>query len=130
MDPKTPHPIDVHVGNRIRLRRKLINMTQEQLAANLGITFQQVQKYERGTNRVSASRLFQISEILDVTVTFFFEDWDDRPVGSKTDKKLFRDERSVNMLTYFDKIQDQSVRDQLVSMAKALAETDAKKSSD
>ena len=121
MDPKTPHPIDVHVGNRIRLRRKLINMTQEQLARDLGITFQQVQKYERGSNRVSASRLFQIAEILDVTVTFFFDDWDNQPVGAQNEKSLFRDERSLTMLSYFDRISDDKVRDQLVALARTLA---------
>ena len=121
MDPKTPHPIDVHVGNRIRLRRKLINMTQEQLARSLGITFQQVQKYERGSNRVSASRLFQIAEILDVTVTFFFDDWDNQPIGAQNEKSLFRDERSLTMLSYFDRIRDEKVRDQLVSLARTLA---------
>ena len=121
MDPKTPHPIDVHVGNRIRLRRKLINMTQEQLARHLGITFQQVQKYERGSNRVSASRLFQIAEVLDVTVTFFFDDWDNQPIGAQNEKRLFRDERSLTMLSYFDQIRDEKVRDQLVSLARTLA---------
>ena len=122
MDPKTPHPIDVHVGNRIRLRRKLINMTQEQLASSLGITFQQVQKYERGSNRVSASRLFQIGEILDVTVTFFFDDWDDQPVGKEAGTSLFRDEKSVSLVSHFDRITDEKVRDQLVGLVRSLSE--------
>lgn len=66
--------IDLHVGQRVRLRRTLLGMSQEQLGAELNITFQQVQKYERGTNRVSASRLWDISQILDVSIGYFFDD--------------------------------------------------------
>jgi transcriptional regulator with XRE-family HTH domain len=69
-----PSPIDVHVGSRIRLRRTLLSMSQEKLGDALGLTFQQVQKYERGANRVGASRLFDLSRVLDVPVSFFFDD--------------------------------------------------------
>ena len=69
-----PSPIDVHVGGRIRLRRTLLQMSQERLGDALGLTFQQVQKYERGANRVGASRLFNLSRVLDVPVSFFFDD--------------------------------------------------------
>ncbi|QDH17080.1 helix-turn-helix domain-containing protein [Swingsia samuiensis] len=71
-------PVDVHVGNRIRLRRTLMGLSQEKLAEALGLTFQQVQKYERGANRVSASRLHDLSHILDVPVGFFFDDMQDK----------------------------------------------------
>ena len=71
---RRPSPIDVHVGARIRLRRTLLGMSQEQLGEALGLTFQQVQKYERGANRVSASRLFDLSRVADVPVSFFFDD--------------------------------------------------------
>jgi len=67
------HPVDVHVGKRIRHRRWLIGMTQQQLAEQVGIKFQQIQKYETGANRVSASRLWDISDALEVPVSFFFE---------------------------------------------------------
>ena len=67
------HPVDVHVGKRIRHRRWLVGMTQQQLAQHVGIKFQQIQKYETGANRVSASRLWDISETLEVPVSFFFE---------------------------------------------------------
>ena len=67
-------PIDVHVGSRIRLRRTLLGMSQERLGEALGLTFQQVQKYERGVNRVGASRLFDLSRVLDVPISFFFDD--------------------------------------------------------
>ncbi len=69
-----PSPIDVHVGSRIRLRRTLMGMSQERLGESLGLTFQQVQKYERGVNRVGASRLFDLSRVLDVPISFFFDD--------------------------------------------------------
>ncbi len=68
------HPVDVHVGTRVRLRRTLLGMTQTVLANALGLTFQQVQKYERGTNRISASRLYDLSRVLDMPVEYFFED--------------------------------------------------------
>ncbi len=71
---KPPNPIDVHVGSRVRLRRMLVGMSQEKLGEQLGLTFQQVQKYEKGTNRIGASRLFQISRILSVPVQFFYDD--------------------------------------------------------
>lgn len=71
-----PNPIDVHVGNRIRLRRTLLGLSQEKLASLLGLTFQQVQKYERGTNRVGASRLWDISRVLEAPINFFYEDMD------------------------------------------------------
>ena len=67
-------PVDTHVGARIRLRRTLMGMSQERLGESLGLTFQQVQKYERGVNRVGASRLFDLSKVLDVPVSFFFDD--------------------------------------------------------
>lgn len=71
-----PNPVDVHVGNRIRLRRTLLGLSQERLASLLGLTFQQVQKYERGMNRVGASRLWDISKVLEAPIGFFFEDMD------------------------------------------------------
>ncbi len=69
-----PHPIDVHVGARVRVRRTLLGMSQTTLGEALGITFQQMQKYEKGTNRISASRLFDLSRVLDVPIQFFFDD--------------------------------------------------------
>lgn len=73
-----PSPIDVHVGSRIRLRRTLMGMSQERLGEALGLTFQQVQKYERGVNRVGASRLYDLSRVLDVPISFFFDDMPDQ----------------------------------------------------
>ena len=73
MAKKTPYPVDRHVGSRVRMRRMMLSMSQEKLGDGLGLTFQQVQKYEKGTNRIGASRLQQISHILQVPVAFFFE---------------------------------------------------------
>jgi transcriptional regulator with XRE-family HTH domain len=73
MAKKAPNPIDKHVGSRVRMRRMMLGMSQEKLGDALGLTFQQVQKYEKGTNRIGASRLAQISQILQVQVSFFFE---------------------------------------------------------
>lgn len=70
----SPNPIDVYVGNRLRKRRTFLGLSQETLGASVGLTFQQVQKYERGTNRIGASRLFHLSQILDVDQNYFFED--------------------------------------------------------
>src|SRR5436853_4481208 len=74
MQPKAPHPIDVHVGKLIRARRQELSMSQTDLAKALGLTFQQIQKYEKGTNRVSCSRLSEMSEVLDAPITFFFSE--------------------------------------------------------
>ena len=73
MAKKAPNPIDKHVGSRVRMRRMMLSMSQEKLGDALDLTFQQVQKYEKGTNRIGASRLQQISNILQVPVAFFFE---------------------------------------------------------
>jgi len=74
LPPGTPNPVDVHVGGRVRLRRTLLGLSQEKLGEAVGLTFQQIQKYERGANRIGASRLFEFSRILDVPVSFFFDD--------------------------------------------------------
>lgn len=77
------HPVDVHVGKKVRYRRWMVGMTQQQLAEAVGIKFQQIQKYETGMNRISASRLWDISEALDVPVHFFFEGFEDGVVETE-----------------------------------------------
>lgn len=79
MPKKMPDPIDRHVGSRVRMRRMMLGLTQEKLADAIGVTFQQVQKYEKGTNRMGSSRLQQIANALQVPVTFFFEDAPGQP---------------------------------------------------
>ena len=78
-----PNPVDIHVGARVRLRRTLLGMCQEKLGEDIGLTFQQVQKYERGANRVGASRLYDLSRVLEVPVSFFFDDMPDE-ISSKS----------------------------------------------
>src|ERR1700727_2036825 len=80
---KAPSPIDKHVGSRVRMRRMMLSMSQEKLGDALGLTFQQVQKYEKGTNRIGASRLQQISHVLQVPVEFFFEGGPSAQMGSR-----------------------------------------------
>ena len=84
-----PNPIDVHVGSRIRLRRTLLGISQERLAEAIGLTFQQVQKYEKGVNRVSSSRLFDMARILEVPLPFFFEEMPS-DVSAQTPSALMR----------------------------------------
>ncbi|MCK9914137.1 helix-turn-helix transcriptional regulator [Microbacteriaceae bacterium K1510] len=84
MAKKAPNPIDKHVGSRVRMRRMMLGMSQEKLGDALGLTFQQVQKYEKGTNRIGASRLQQIALILQVPVSFFFEGAPHAPGGPTT----------------------------------------------
>ena len=127
---KKPNPIDIHVGSRIRLRRTMLGMSQEKLCESLGITFQQIQKYEKGTNRVGASRLQNISSILNVPVSFFFED----APGENTSASGLAEASSSNYVVdflssseglqlnrAFVKINDPKVRRKLVDLVKALA---------
>jgi transcriptional regulator with XRE-family HTH domain len=85
---KSPGPIDKHIGNRVRTRRITIGMSQEKLGDALGLTFQQVQKYEKGTNRIGASRLLQIAHVLDVSIEFFFEGLPDARTGTAGDSAM------------------------------------------
>src|ERR671916_1521258 len=73
---ETPNPVDIRVGARLRLRRNMLGLSQEKLGELIGLTFQQIQKYERGVNRIGASRLYELSRVLDVSVSFFFDDTD------------------------------------------------------
>lgn len=89
-----PNPIDVHVGNRVKLRRTLLGMSQEKLASILGLTFQQVQKYERGMNRIGSSRLWDLSNVLGVPVSFFFEEIDS-DVASQSPRMIITENTSI-----------------------------------
>ncbi|TKT75107.1 helix-turn-helix domain-containing protein [Aquamicrobium sp. LC103] len=128
---KKPNPIDIHVGGRIRLRRNMLGMSQEKLGESLGITFQQVQKYEKGTNRVGASRLQSAAAVLGVPVSFFFED---APGQEGTPQGGFAEESSANYVVdflssseglqlnrAFVKISDPKIRRKVIDLVKALA---------
>lgn len=126
------HPIDQHVGARVRFRRSMLGMSQERLAEALGITFQQVQKYERGLNRISASRLYEISRVLGVPITFFFDgadgsteiaapaaDGEDGPVmiGRDSDLSL----RALRLLQAYNTIEDATLQTALLNLVKSVA---------
>ncbi|MBV8094457.1 MAG: helix-turn-helix domain-containing protein [Acetobacteraceae bacterium] len=113
-----PNPVDVHVGSRIRIRRMLLGSSQEHLAGLLGITFQQVQKYERGINRISASRLLLLAHILDVPVSFFFDDMPGNPI--RTEDRLDHWEALVLVRAYYH-ISDRWVRFRMLELMKSLA---------
>ncbi len=133
---KKPNPIDIHVGSRIRLRRTMLGMSQEKLGEQLGITFQQIQKYEKGTNRVGASRLQNISGILNVPVSFFFEDapgdgGNAQPgmaeaASSNYVVDFLSSSEGLQLNRAFVKIADPKVRRKIVDLVKAIAtEADA-----
>lgn len=130
MVKSSPDPVDIHVGARVRLRRTLLGMSQEKLGKALGLTFQQVQKYERGANRIGSSRLFQLSKILDVPVSFFFDEMttdttqkaDGMAEGNKQVfevDKLSRRE-TLELVRGYYKITDPSVRKKIFEMVKAV----------
>jgi transcriptional regulator with XRE-family HTH domain len=125
---KSPHPIDKHVGSRIRMRRALLGMTQQRLADSLSLTFQQVQKYEKGTNRVSASRLQQIATLLGVEVGFFYEGAGQVPGGSSAlDRQsallaeVSSSSEGVRLINSFARIGDPVVRRRLADLAEGIA---------
>ncbi|MEI1246799.1 helix-turn-helix domain-containing protein [Rhizobium aouanii] len=123
MKAKSPNSIDVYVGNRVRVRRKTLGMTQNGLAELLGITFQQIQKYEKGTNRIGASRLQRISEILRVPVGFFFENGGSGPVDGETSElnSFLSSKEGLALNKAFIAIEDPNIRQKLVALAKSLA---------
>jgi Helix-turn-helix len=132
-----PNPVDVHVGARVRLRRTLMGKSQEWLGEALGLTFQQVQKYEKGANRVGASRLFDLSRVLDIPVSFFFEDMTDEtcnasprimadatvdPVLTDANDAMGRRETLELVRAYYN-ITEPLVRQTVYALAKSLAGT-------
>jgi len=123
-----PNPVDIHVGKRLRQRRTFVGMTQEQLGASLGITFQQIQKYERGANRIGASRLFDICRVLEVPPQFFFEAMpangesaliDAMPLAPRGDDPV--DRETMELVRVYRQIDSAPVRHRLLELARALA---------
>jgi transcriptional regulator with XRE-family HTH domain len=131
MAVKKPNPIDAHVGSRVRLRRMLLGMSQERLGESMGLTFQQVQKYEKGVNRIGASRLFQISKILDVPVQFFFEEAPQSEPRSATGLaepeseafilEFLNSREGLELNRAFVKIGDPKVRKSVVDLVRAIS---------
>ena len=137
-----PNPVDVHVGRRVRLRRTLLGMSQEKLGEALGLTFQQIQKYERGANRIGSSRLYKLSQVLDVPISFFFDDMDAQVAEAngagmaesgqaafETDQLARRE--SLELVRAYYRIQEPAVRKRVFELVKSIAASgDSKKSGD
>ena len=131
---KAPNPIDVHVGLQVRLRRRALKISQEKLAETLGLTFQQVQKYERGANRISASKLYEIARSLRVSISWFFEGLDDPqagrasgglhlPEGAPATQSFLATPEGIDLANLFPHIQPARVRRRLVDLVRAMSET-------
>ena len=131
---RKPNPVDVHVGSRVRYRRMIIGMSQEKLGEKMNLTFQQIQKYEKGTNRIGASRLFQLSKILEVPVGYFFEDAFANAAPAQATHGLHEPEQEGYLLDFlnsregldlnkaFAKIQDAKVRRRVIDLVRALSD--------
>jgi transcriptional regulator with XRE-family HTH domain len=137
LPPGTPNPVDIHVGSRVRLRRTLLGLSQEKLGEAVGLTFQQIQKYERGANRIGASRLFEFSRILDVPVSFFFDDMTERGKASEHGALALADQPQANLepdpltrretlelVRAYYRIGDPQVRKRLFELTKSLGTAD------
>ncbi len=136
-----PNPIDVHVGSRVRLRRTLLGLSQEKLGEALGLTFQQVQKYERGANRIGASRLFDLSRVLDVPISFFYDDMSSntsakspRNIVSLADQAVepfepdpLAKRETLELVRAYYRIKEPAVRKRIFQLTKVLANADDQK---
>ncbi len=125
-----PNPIDIHVGSRVRFRRTLLSMSQEKLADAIGLTFQQVQKYERGLNRIGASRLWEISRVLKTPISFFFDEMKDveklaiKEKGQEIEYDPMQRKETVELIRLYYQIKDPKVSKKVFSLIKALATSD------
>lgn len=129
-----PHPADIHVGKRLRLRRTILGLSQEAIGNAIGVTFQQVQKYERGVNRMGSSRLFEFSKILSVPVSYFFEEMEKEKgavthnaAGVAEDAPSFEHEKmssreTLEMMRAYYRITDSHVRKRVFELIKSLAD--------
>jgi transcriptional regulator with XRE-family HTH domain len=122
MEYRMKHPVDAHVGKRIRHRRWMVGMTQQQLADRVGIKFQQIQKYETGMNRVSASRLWDVAEALGVTISFFFEGIDEeRESAQGVEGDILADKEALELVRSYYAIPE-AQRRRLFDLARVLSE--------
>lgn len=128
---RSPNPVDLHVGSRIRMRRKILGVSQERLADSLGLTFQQVQKYERGSNRVSASKLYEIAATLQAQVAYFFEgladpatleDGESAPGSEKFVQDFLMTPEGLELAGLFPKITRPRVRRRILDLVRSMAE--------
>tara|TARA_R100001143_G_C3281843_1_gene97068 strand:+ start:179 stop:625 length:447 start_codon:yes stop_codon:yes gene_type:complete len=133
-------PVDKHVGRRLRIRRSLLGLSQEKLAEQVGVTFQQIQKYERGANRVSSSRLFQFSKILGVPVDYFFDEMDKSidpqgaalglsdnaqdSFGDEDSEDIMQRKETIKLVRAYYNILDKNARQDLLRLMKTLSKTE------
>ena len=124
-------PVDMHVGSRIRLRRRLLGLSQTKLGETVGLTFQQIQKYENGANRVGASRIYQLATALNVPVSFFFDamppelipEFPESPVEEdRLPTDLFTKRETLDLLRDYHRITDATLRKKVLDMVRAMAE--------
>lgn len=122
------HPVDVHVGKRLRLRRSMLGLSQEQLGKEIGVTFQQIQKYERGVNRVGSSRLYDFAKVMGVAVGYFFDDMDGETAAAAGfaedsagfEKQQLDNKETLALIRAYYRITDPDVRKKVLSLVKAM----------
>ncbi len=132
-----PNPIDIHVGARVRLRRNLLGLTLQTLAKAVGVTYQQLQKYERGVNRIGASRLFNLSRVLDMPISFFFEDLSPAAAGAgkrrargfseapaaAIDFDVLSNRETINLIRAYYRVTDPQLRKRVLDLLEAAGKT-------
>ncbi len=134
---RKPRPVDVHVGTRVRLRRTLFGMTQTDLGDAIGLSFQQMQKYEKGTNRISSSRLYELAQVLDVSIEYFFKDIPPKVAASPPSKRrdkatepvshdpdLMARQETLEFVRGYYNIEDVNARKRIYELTKALGAAD------
>lgn len=132
----TPHPVDVHVGRRLRLKRTILGLSQEAVGREIGVTFQQIQKYERGINRMGASRLYDFAKALGVQVSYFFEGYGDyamdevsayalgEPTATTYEHDNVNSRETLEVMRAYYRIKSPAVRKRIIELIKAMAEDD------
>ena len=137
-----PHPVDVHVGRRLRLKRTILGLSQEAVGKEIGVTFQQIQKYERGINRMGASRLYDFSKALGVQVAYFFEGYGDyamdevsayalgEPAGAGYEHEKVNNRETLEVMRAYYRIKNPAVRKRIIDLIKAMAEDTAPEKAD
>ncbi|MDX2095510.1 MAG: helix-turn-helix transcriptional regulator [Alphaproteobacteria bacterium] len=133
----TPHPVDIHVGRRLRLKRTFLGLSQESVGKQIGVTFQQIQKYERGINRMGASRLYDFAKALGVQVSYFFEGFGDytmedgapviaaaEPNAAAFEHETINNRETLEVMRAYYRIRNPAVRKRIVELIKAMAAED------
>ncbi len=130
----SPHPVDVHVGGRVKLRRMAKGISQDTLGKAMGLTFQQIQKYEKGVNRISCSKIFELAHQLEVGILYFFDGYDDGRTpypqgfaeadGGDPFMSLIQSPEGVQLCRYFASIKEPEVKKRVLDLVKSIAETE------